>query len=201
MDAVTIRKLLAFTTLLICGASVAVADEPPEPIAPAESQQIHHGVLIAQVDMAEVFRQFNDFKQQQEVLRLEVKTIESEIRAARKGLIELKRRSIDLPEGSEQLKTMNRAIETLTKGIQQRITKAKQELMDREAQLYFDCYQQVEEVVALYARAHGIRMVVRKQAPLQENASREQILKSVQRFVIFADDCDITSDIIAAVNR
>ncbi len=199
MDGAKKRWMLAAVTLLFCSVHAAAADAPPEP--PAGPAAENPPCLIAEIDMGKVFQHYEDFKQKQDELKLEVKRVDTEIRTAKKGIMELKRRSIDLPAGSEQETAMNRAIESLTEGVKKRIESAKKSLMDREAALYWECYQQVERTVAAYARNHQIRMVVRKQTPPEDETNREQILKAVQRFIVFADNCDITDEIIAALNE
>jgi len=200
MDAKSYKWLLMCGVVLLAAPAMGAASEPPEPVDTRAAAQDAGIGPVGVIDIAKVFANAVEFKERQADLRAEVAKVESEVRAAKKGIIELRRRKIDLPSGSEQEKTIDRAIESVTTGMQTRIAKAKERLLEQEAQLYWDFYQKVEQLVAVYAREHSIRVVLRKQPP-SDSTSRELIIKSVQRLIVFSEGCDITGAILTSLNR
>jgi small-conductance mechanosensitive channel len=66
----------------------------------------------------------------------------------------------------------------------------------KEAKIYLTAYREIESVVKEYCKEKGIKLVIRQQSTsLDENQPAQEIVKALNRLVIYEDGLDITDDI------
>ena len=74
-------------------------------------------------------------------------------------------------------------------------------MQKKEAAIFLAFYRDLEEEVRKYAKAKGLKLVIRQQeSSLDENQQLQQILTSLNRGIIFEDGLDITDDILKALD-
>ena len=89
----------------------------------------------------------------------------------------------------------------LQNDLQQFVAKEREELQKREAAVFLDLYRQLEDEVKKYAKAKGIKLVIRQQeGTLDEKQPLQEILKTLNRGIIYEDGLDITDEILKALD-
>lgn len=126
----------------------------------------------------------------QEKLQLrqaEIETVANQIRKAEPG-------SPDFQRLQGQLLKLNGELRQLAEAGQQTIQK-------KETTIYLAFYRTLDEEVAKYAKAKGLKLVLRQQDnSLDEKQPVQEILKSLNRGIIYQDGLDITDDILKALD-
>lgn len=126
----------------------------------------------------------------QEKLQLrqaEIETVANQIRKAEPG-------SPDFQRLQGQLLKLNGELRQLAETGQQTIQK-------KETTIYLAFYRTLDEEVAKYAKAKGLKLVLRQQdSSLDEKQPVQEILKSLNRGIIYQDGLDITDDILKALD-
>ena len=82
-------------------------------------------------------------------------------------------------------------------------TKARQaeaDLLNREAKIYYDTYQQMQSVVSSLANQHGISLVLRFDSGAIDSTNRAEVIKGVNRAVVFHRRLDLTNMVIGQMN-
>jgi len=103
--------------------------------------------------------------------------------------------------GSPESQRLQQQAAKLQAELQQFVQKERGDLQKREAAIILAFYRELEDEVRKYAKAKGIKLVIRqKEAPLDDSQSPQQTLLSINREVLFEDGLDITDDILKALD-
>ena len=74
-------------------------------------------------------------------------------------------------------------------------------MQKQESTIYLAFYRTVDDEVAKYAKAKGLKLVLRQQdSSLDENQPLAELLKSLNRSIIYQDGLDITDEILKALD-
>jgi hypothetical protein len=73
--------------------------------------------------------------------------------------------------------------------------------MEREAQVYYNTFLEVSNAVQYYAQQHDIGMVLRFNGDTIDPNNREDILRAINKPVVFQNNVDITPDVLTLLNR
>lgn len=174
---------------LLCGILVATGTARAEdslPIAILNMDRIFktHQPLLDQLAPAR-----EEAKALQEKIQLrqaEIETVANQIRKAEPG-------SPDFQRLQGQLLKLNGELQQMAQAGQQAIQK-------KETTVYLAFYRTLDEEVAKYAKAKGLKLVLRQQeSSLDNNQPLQEILKSLNRSIIYQDGLDITDDILQAL--
>jgi len=128
-----------------------------------------------------------DLEKNVQLRNVELETVVNKFRAAQPGSPEAQR----LQQQGAKLQAE----------LQQFVQKERGDLQKRETVILLGFYRQVEEEVRKYAKAKGIKLVIRQQeGSLDENQPLQQILASLNRGIIYEDGLDITEDVLKALD-
>lgn len=98
--------------------------------------------------------------------------------------------------GSADFRKLQQETIKLTGELQQFIQRERANVQLKEAKIYLAAYRDIEEVVKEYCRERGIKLVIRQQTTsLAEDQPAQEIVKALNRIVIFEDGLDITGEI------
>jgi len=158
----------------------AAAAEADPNVSPDEKRQLREAVNQAR----------EEAKALQEKLQLrqaEIETVANQIRKTEPN-------TPDFQRLQAQLLKLNGELRQLAESGQQAIQK-------KETTVYLAFYRTLDDEVAKYAKAKGLKLVLRQQeGSLDENQTLQEILKSLNRSIIYQDGLDITDDILKALD-
>lgn len=98
--------------------------------------------------------------------------------------------------GSQEQRRLQQEFLKLNNELQQYVARERASVQAKEAKLYLTAYREVESVVKEYCKEKGIKLVIRQQTTsLDENQPAQEIVKALNRLVIYEDGLDITDDI------
>ena len=82
-----------------------------------------------------------------------------------------------------------------------KMTKIRKEFLEREAKVYYQTYLEVSQAVGVYAQRHDIGLVIRFNGEPVDPNKREDVLREINKPVVFQNQVDITPDVLALINR
>jgi Skp family chaperone for outer membrane proteins len=103
--------------------------------------------------------------------------------------------------GSPEFKQVDEEIARLKAEFQLKAGKIRRDFMEREAQVYYNTYMEVSNAVQYYAQQHNIGMVLKFNGDSIDPNNREDILRAINKPVVFQNNVDITPDVLALLNR
>ena len=74
------------------------------------------------------------------------------------------------------------------------------ELLNREARVYYDTYREMQTVVKALAEANGLSLVLRFDSESIDPNNRNEVIKGVNRAVVFHRKLDLTAMVSAELN-
>ncbi len=83
---------------------------------------------------------------------------------------------------------------------QLKMTRLRKDFLEREAKVYYETFQEVDQAVAYYAQNMGIGLVVRFNSEAPDPNVREDILRAINKPVVYQDQINITDDVLAMLN-
>ena len=82
-----------------------------------------------------------------------------------------------------------------------KMTRLRKSFLEREAQVYYQTYLEVADAVKTYSERHNIGIVIRFNGDPVDPNKREDVLKEINKPVVFQNQIDITPDVLALLNR
>lgn len=152
---------------------------------------------VSLVDVGKVFEAHPVFSTELQKLKAEAEHFKNQSVQLREQMVAKSERLKMLTPGSEEFKRgeTELAEELARLEVEQRDTMRK--LMQREAQLHYDTYQQVNQLIGQYCAEKGIRLVLRHNDQELDVDNPNSVMQYVNSNVVYyAPGRDITADII-----
>lgn len=155
--------------------------------APAKS-----GTLVALVDIGHVFKNHPRVKQQVEAMKADLGDYEKEVVASRQDLSKQREKMLKFAVGSPEYKQVEEQIAHNVSDLQVRDQLKKKEVLEREAKIYYDAYNEVLDHVSRLSNEYGISLVIRFDSQPIEPTDRNSVQAGVNRNVVFQRNLDLT---------
>ena len=180
------------------GAQLGAARGQSRAISPAAFE-----ARVALIDIAHVFKSYHKFNRLAEQMKDAVKDRDSELAQLRAELRRLLGQRDQHNPISQTYKSLEENVATKKAQLDLKADSARREFQQREANLYYQTYREVEAAVQQYAASAGFTLVLRTSR--NDNVSPTQpqeVIKQVSRPVVFSlPGMDITDVIIEMLNR
>jgi Skp family chaperone for outer membrane proteins len=158
-------------------------------------------VRVAVLDVGDVIQHHVRLQQQLGKLNSDVRQAEEALQHARAEMEELAQQSRDFQAHTPERKSLEDRLMHRQAEVEARFSLERKAFYEQESRMYGDVARELNEVVRQYANEHGISLVLRiSRAPVDLN-NRESILSEINKEVVFSSDGDITSAILAELNR
>ncbi len=187
----TATRMLAALLLATCFHSALAAV--------AAAQQDGQTGLVAVIDVAKVFAAHKGHAAKMDAIKAEIEAFEKEFREKRQSFaaqVQTLQGLVGQPNYKEEEANLARKEADMTIEANQR----RQDIVNREAQIYFETYQHVSQTVARLCQTYNISLVINYDSSEIDPNSRESVIKGVNRNVVFQRDLDLTGMAIEMVN-
>jgi Skp family chaperone for outer membrane proteins len=210
-----VAAAFAFAAMVVFGPSRTLAQQQPlgqfapQQGAPISQQQAAsqfspqnaatHGVAV--VDISYIFKNHARFKAAMEGMKKEMDNIEAQLKAKREEIakLESKRNSYNL--GTPEYKQLDEQLAKEMADFNLDMTRLRKDFLDREAKEYYKTYQEVVDAVGVYATQRNIGLVIRFNADPVDPNRREDVLREINKPVVFQNRIDITGEVLRSLNR
>lgn len=181
-----------------------LGQQPMAPGAPNAGQfspqnAATHGVAV--VDISYIFKNHARFKAAMEGMKKEMENIEVQLKAKRDEIAKVEAKRNSYNPGTPEFKQID---DELARGMAEfnlEMTRLRKDFLDREAKEYYKTYQEVVDAVGLYATQRNIGLVIRFNADPVDPNRREDVLREINKPVVFQNRIDITGEVLRALNR
>ena len=156
---------------------------------------------VAIVDVGKVFKSHPHFSQQLEQLRLEAENFQKESIELRRQMMAKSEQLKILIPGTDDYKAKESALAQELAALEVEQQQKMRVLMQREAKLHFDTYNEVKSIINRFCEQQGIRLVLRHSQLELDPENPNSIMQEVNSPVVFYEpDRDITGAILQIVN-
>jgi len=177
--------LLAASVALI-GRSALAAE--PLPIALVNVDRILKSFKPLQEKLDPIKAEAKELDGTLQVRQAEIETVGSHLRAAQPG--------------SPDQQRLQRQLVKLQNDLQQFIATERQKLNSKEVTIYVGLFRQIDAEISKYAKAHALKLVIRQhESSYDEGQPLPEILKALNRGILYEDNLDITDEILKALEK
>ena len=162
----------------------------------AVAQEGESAGLVAVLDVARVFKENPEFDTAMKTIRQEADGLKAQITQQQEAIKAEAQQLGQYEPGSAERNEMEATLEQKQTALRTRARQAEADLLNREAGVYFATYQQMQSVVGQIAGQHGISLVLRFDSEEIDPANRAQVIKGVNRPVVFHRRLDLTNLVI-----
>ena len=160
----------------------------------ASASQYH----IAVVDISFIFKNLPAFTSQIEKLKSEMQAADDSLRAERDRLVQMEEERNTKKPGFKQL---DENLARLKAEFSIKQGTVRRDFLEKEALVYYTCYNQVSAAVKAYADKNNIGMVLRftgddEIADKSATPDREAVMRLIMQPIIHQNHIDITPDVL-----
>lgn len=186
-------------------ATLAIATCLPAPPAVGQGPPVHHfdapqaGVKVALVDVGDVFRRLDRFRERLAQLKSDVDQFEQDLRQDEQKLAkktgQLKRYKRPWArENAEQELTKERGELRVRRELKQQM------IAQEEAKMYYAAWLDLRREVAAVCREHGIDVVLRYDRSPVNPHDRDSVLARCNSTIIYQSQLDLTDLLVERLN-
>ena len=155
----------------------------------------------AVVDVSYIFKNYPRFKTQMEQLKTQMESADSQLKSERSSIAAKEEERKKYNVGAPEYKKLDEDIAQATASFQLKANRIRKEFLEREAKVYYQTYLEVSNAVQYYAQQHNIGLVLRFNGDQIDPNVRENILRAINKNVVYQNNVDITPDVLALLNR
>jgi Skp family chaperone for outer membrane proteins len=165
---------------------------------------VAHGDDKLPIAVVNVDKLFNGYKQHSDrlaPLRESAKELDETVQVRQVELETTANQLRKTPPGTpEQLQLQAKALK-LQNDLKVFVETERQKLQKREVSAIIASQKDMDGVIKKICKDRGIKLVVRTYNPPDENQPLQEVVKSLNRDVVFEDGLDITDDVLKALNE
>jgi len=166
---------------------------------PAGANAPKHGIAV--VDISYIFDNHQRFRAAREQIKKEIEAADGQVKADQARLAQLKDQRDTYNVGSPEYKQLDEELARNLAELNLKMQKLRNDFVEREAKVYYQTYLEVADAVKYYAQRHNIGLVVRFNGARVDPNRREDVLREINKSVVFQNQIDITPDVLALINR
>ena len=173
---------MAALSLLAASAAASAQEKAEFPVAVLNLDVLFKEDAKVQKALADLKQEAAEIDEKVKLRQSEIETVQADMRKAQPG--------------SQEQRRLQQQGFKLAGELQRFVNDERANVAGKEAKIFLAAYRRVDKVVKEYCQEKGIKLVIRDQTgSLEGNQSTQEIVKSVNRTVIFQDGLDITKDI------
>jgi Skp family chaperone for outer membrane proteins len=192
------------TLLQVAAATVALLgvlefSTPAQAQNPAGANATKHGVGV--VDISYIFKNHKRHQATIEAMKVEMTATEAELKADSEKIRQMEEQRNAYKVGAPEYKQIDEELARNIAEFKLKMDRLRKDFMEREAKLYYQAYLEVNDAVKYYADRHDIGLVIRFNGDKVDGSRREDVLREINKTVVYQNRIDITPDVLALVNR
>lgn len=157
---------------------------------------------IATVNVGRALRDAPQFNAGLEPLRAAIKQVEEKLQLRQIEIDSVAAELKKLKQGDAEHDRLQLQLARLQLEAKQTAVRERESLLMREGRVYLSVYRQIDEIIKKLAKERGLKLVLRTgDVSFAEDQSREDILKLVNRAILFDEGVDITDDVLAELKK
>jgi len=151
------------------------------------------------LDVAKVFKENAAFDARVTAIKAEADQFKAQLLAEQDRLKQEVLKVRAMPAGAERNK-MEEDIELKHAKLRTTARQTESGLLGREAQVYYETYQEMQAVVEGMAKEYGLSLVLRFDSESIDPNNREEVIQGVNRAIVFHRQLDLTELVSKTLN-
>jgi Skp family chaperone for outer membrane proteins len=156
---------------------------------------------VAVVDISYIFKNHARFRAAMDAMKQEMDGIEAQLKSKRDQITKLEEQRNKFQPGANEYKELDNQLAKQMADFNVEMNRLRKDFLDREAKEYYQTYLGVVDAVSRYATRRGISLVIRFNGEAVDPNRREDVLREINKPVVFQNYIDITPDVLSEVNR
>jgi len=156
---------------------------------------------IVLLDINAVFKGYRKMQDEMNRMKADVVRAEQYVKTERENIRKLAQRLEEFRKGTPDFKAIEEEVAKRSSDLSVKVQMQKKEFLEKEAQIFLQIYQEVQQEVAYYASATGVSMVLRATGSQADLQNPQEVLAYINRDVVWnAQQLDITNYILQRLN-
>jgi len=195
--------LVALATLVCLSSGFAQEGTPrtAAATAPRTATAPPNGTNVAVIDIAYIFKNHARFNSQMKKLESEGEILRGWMQEREKALQAMKEELKNFKVGTADFEKKEEALANEGTQSQLELRRRQQELVQKEAAIYYDCYAELEKTVALCAQRNKIGIVLKFNRDPIKRDDRTSVMQGLARPVVYHYGLDISEFILGELNK
>ena len=167
---------------------------------PVTGQNTTAGTRVVVIDIAVVMENNNKFKANLESIQTEIDAFDDTLDKKRE---EVKTKVEELrgyKAGAAAYSSLEQEIAQIQSDVSVQMQIKRKSVLMKEAQVFYDSYNEVLTHIKTFSERNGISLVLNFDSKPIDPASRESVLKGVNKDIVYQRSLNITSYIIKSIN-
>lgn len=164
------------------------------------AQAQNNGGLVGILDVAKVFKQNEAFESKMKAIRAEADKLKADITAQQEKIKEEARALNNYGVGTPDRNRLEAELAQKQTTLRTQAHQAEVNLLNREAKIYHDTYEAMQGVVESIATKYGFYLVLRFDSEQIDPTNRTEVIKGVNRSVVFSREIDLTNMVSKTLN-
>ena len=158
------------------------------------------GTRVVVVDIAVVMENNNKFKAKLEAIQTEIDAFDDTLDNKREEVKSKVEELRGYKAGSAAYSALEQEIAQIQSDVSVQMQIKRKSVLMKEAQVFYDSYNEVLGHIKSFSERNGISLVLNFDSKPIDPASRESVLKGVNKDIVYQRSLNITSYIIKAIN-
>ncbi|HCK42186.1 MAG: hypothetical protein CMJ72_12145 [Planctomycetaceae bacterium] len=156
---------------------------------------------IAVVDVSFLFKNYNRFTTSMESLKQEMQATDTQLKGDRDTIQAKEQEARTYNPSAPEFKQLDEELTRLKAELQIKVNRARKEILEREAKVYYQTYQEVTQAVQYYAQQRNLGLVLRFDGDPIDPNNPKAILQGINKSVVHQNGIDITPEIRDLLNH
>lgn len=157
--------------------------------------------VIGVVDIGYIYKNHLFFKSQMEAMQKDAEAVKQQLKDEAEGIQKMMEQLKSYNVGTPEYKQTEQAIMQRQANFQTQGSLKEKDFMEREAQLYYRVYKDIQAAVGAYARTANLQMVLRYNRDEPDAVNRQAWVSEINRTVIWHNQVDISDILLQQLNR
>jgi Skp family chaperone for outer membrane proteins len=192
------RKLLlaALIALLVVVVQERIQGTPADESAGGDEAPFP----VALVNLSKIYKQHERFADLSEKMRAEVTAAEQELKGQR-AAYETQAKELERhKKGTAEYDRLSAELVKLAETLNAQVNRQKEAFLQQESAIYLEVFEQIEAAIQEYADKRGIKLVLRIGDDSRDRTKPAELLKELNKSVIYHQGIDITNGILEMMN-
>lgn len=151
--------------------------------------------LVLVLDVAKVFKSYPEFQTQMDAIKQQAESLKGKIQEQQQAIQEQAREVSRMEQGLARDEAEGK-VEQQQASLRTSARQAEGKLLTREAQIYYNTYRKMQESVTQLAQENNVALVLRFESESIDPANRGEVIKGVNRQVVYYGSIDLTDSVI-----
>jgi len=156
--------------------------------------------LVAILDVAKVFKDNTVFDGKMKAIKSEAEGLKAQITQEQETIKARAQGLTSFEIGSPERNKLEGDLEQQQTALRTKARQLETELLNKEALVYYETYQQMQTIVGSLANQYGISLVLRFDSEEINPNNRTEVIKGVNRAVVYHRQLDLTKAVTDAMN-